>query len=234
MERLDSMEGELKKLRKQVEWAPNATATRLYPVLQLDKLSDTLLPNSFFGGWALQADNLLEVVLTIIHKKPKLVVELGSGQSTLWLARALDYVGSGRLVSLDHNEDYGKATQQRIARHELEHIADVRVAPLADVEIEGETYPWYNRAALTGIKNIDVLMIDGPPAPTHPQARYPALPLLQRLLSDGCDIFLDDAERSREKRTVQSWVEQYSATLLSESAGAHGPKAMAHLRYDGI
>jgi hypothetical protein len=67
-----------------------------------------------------------------------------------------------------------------------------------------ETYPqgykWYSKSTLKGLAKIDLLVIDGPPSSTNPDARYPALAHLIPLLSLKATIVLDDVFREEERK----------------------------------
>ena len=55
-------------------------------------------------GWAASPDLLLVLVDLMITERPSLVVECGSGASTLWLALAMRrFKIDGRIVALDHD-----------------------------------------------------------------------------------------------------------------------------------
>jgi hypothetical protein len=53
-------------------------------VLQLLALIQPRAAMPALGGWAMDARTVLEFAHLLLHKQPKLVVELGSGASTVW------------------------------------------------------------------------------------------------------------------------------------------------------
>jgi len=53
--------------------------------------------------------------------------------------------------------------------------------------------------------HIDILVIDGPPAETQPQSRYPAYPVLRPQMSGTAVILLDDSGREDEREAVRRW-----------------------------
>ena len=106
-------------------------------------------------------------------ERPSLVVECGSGASTLWLALAMRRFGiGGRIIALDHDPVFGGKTRDLLARHGLGDLAEVRDAPLESFSLDGQTYSWYARRAWENLTGIDLLFVDGPPATTGHQARY--------------------------------------------------------------
>lgn len=186
--------------------------------LQLHARFSPRAPMPPSGKWAMDARGLLELVALVQSQDVTTVVELGGGTSTVWLAYALEQTG-GRLVSIDHDSTYGEVTRWNIERHRLGEIADVRIAPLRPWDGEG-TSPWYATDAFSGLSDIDLLLVDGPPASTAPDARYPALPVLLGQLSEGALVVLDDADRSTEKRIVERWLEEFPS--LTRVGGDYG------------
>lgn len=181
---------------------------QLLPIL---KLSATLPPSR---GWAASPDFLLTLSSIVRKSKPKLVVELGSGVSTLVSAKS----GAKRIISLDHSIEFGEATRDMLKEHKVTG-AQIRINELL-------TYPagykWYSPEALIGIKNIDLLVIDGPPSAINPDARYPALEHLLPLLSKRATVILDDADRDDEKKLAQAFADampEHKLTFLRHEKG---------------
>jgi predicted O-methyltransferase YrrM len=157
------------------------------------------------GGWALNPTGLLELLFHIDRIRPKVVLELGSGASSIWIAYALEKFG-GRLVTLDHEVKYADQTRFLISMHELDKVAQVRLAPLRSMSIGGEEFDWYDPAVVEDVNGIDLLLVDGPPGKTGPGARYPALPMLEPKLAANATVILDDVDRSDEQRILERWL----------------------------
>jgi predicted O-methyltransferase YrrM len=161
-------------------------------------------------GWAASPDLLVVLVDLVLTERPSLVVECGSGASTLWLALAMRRFGiRGRIVALDHDPVYGAKTRDLLARHDVRDLAEVRDAPLESFSLDGETYPWYARRAWEDLTGIDLLFVDGPPATTGHQARYPALPLLSGSLSPAATVVLDDLVVPDMQKVLRLWLDAY-------------------------
>jgi predicted O-methyltransferase YrrM len=161
-------------------------------------------------GWAASPDLLMVLVDLVITERPSLVVECGSGASTLWLALAMRrFEIDGRIVALDHDPVFGGKTRDLLARHNVRDLAEVRDAPLENFSLDGETYSWYARQAWEDLKGIDLLFVDGPPATTGHQARYPALPLLSGLLSPAATAVLDDLVVPDMQKVLRLWLDAY-------------------------
>jgi len=160
--------------------------------------------------WAASPDLLVVLVDLVITARPSLVVECGSGASTLWLALALRRFGiDGRIIALEHDPAFGAKTRDLLARHDVGDLAEVRDAPLESFSLDGETYSWYARRAWQDLSGIDLLFVDGPPATTGHQARYPALPLLIGSLSPVATAVLDDLIVPDMQKVLGRWLDAY-------------------------
>ena len=161
-------------------------------------------------GWAASPDLLMVLVDLVITERPSLVVECGSGASTLWLALAIRRFGiGGRIIALDHDPVFGGKTRDLMVRHDVCDLAEVRDAPLESFRLDGETYSWYARRAWEDLTGVDLLFVDGPPATTGPQARYPALPLLNGSLSPVATAVLDDLIVPDMQKVLRLWLDAY-------------------------
>ena len=133
-------------------------------LLPLLKLKAPLPPSR---GWAASPDFLLALAHVTQTIKPKLAVELGSGTSTLVLAKS----GAKKIVSLDHSIEFGNQTREMLLSHGVRGV-DIRIN---DLETYPKGYKWYAKSTIKGLAKIDLLVIDGPPSSTNADARYPAL-----------------------------------------------------------
>ncbi len=161
-------------------------------------------------GWAASPELACTLVDVVRRETPERVLELGSGASTLVMAYALEQVGTGRILALDHERNYADRTVDLLAAHDLQDWAEVRHAPLTDVSLDRRVQPWYDLAPVEEeLSNdhapIDLLVIGGPPRETHAHARYPALPLLYDYLSESAVVVLDDAFREEEQKALTCW-----------------------------
>ena len=156
-------------------------------------------------------DLLSHIVSLIIERRPRFVVELGSGSSTVIIAYALQRFGGGRLLSIDHDAQFAERTRSMLELHGLTEVASVEHRPLTPVRINDADYLWYDIADLEIASTIDMMLIDGPPYHVHPLARYPALPLLSARFSDDVAIVLDDADRPEELRITSLWKKEFTA-----------------------
>jgi len=171
----------------------------------LEPRSVTPLLGGIAKGWAMEPVSLLALVTEVLRRKPALVVECGSGASTIWIGLALAKNGHGRLVSLEHLSAYRQPVDDALEEHGLREIAEVRDAPLTPRNFDGESFQWYSPSAIADLEDIDILIVDGPPGSLGPMARYPALRELQGALRSNALVILDDAAREDEQAVITRW-----------------------------
>lgn len=172
------------------------------------RFNDLKLPMPSTGGFAIDSQALGHLLSLVEERRPKKILELGSGASTIWLGYLCQSFG-GELVTLDHLEGYLDLTRTAVDRHGLHDHVESRLAPLEPVESAGATYNWYSLASLNDLTDIDLVLIDGPPAATGPKARYPALPYIVDLLAPYATVILDDAHRQEEADIVEEWLREF-------------------------
>jgi len=160
-------------------------------------------------GWAISPDFGCLLIAEILARKPRTVLELGSGVSTLLIAYCLEKVGHGRAISFDHDVNFSEKTRDTIRAHQLGNIAEVVHAPLKAVRLNAGNWDWYDTARIDPDIKIDMLVIDGPPGQIQDISRYPALPLLHTYFSDEIIILLDDAARADEKSIIAMWTREF-------------------------
>jgi|GEM_PF-1441679 len=184
--------------------------------------SDSSLPLSFHG-WPISSDIAVLLLSKLEKNQYDLVIEFGSGTSTVLFAKALKKLSSegtskqntkqSRVVTFEHLEKYRDKTLSELQREEVDDCVELVHAPLVDQSVTGSSYKYYScndhleeiSKRLGAGKKIMVL-VDGPPGVTGPHARYPAVPLLlEHLGAHQLDIFLDDYARKEEKEVAAKW-----------------------------
>ena len=157
------------------------------------------------GRYTIDPDFAALLVSTIFEHRPRHVLELGSGISTLVIAYALEAIGGGELTSIDENERYRDTTLAHLRQHGLDRAVRVVLAPLVDQALGDARCRWYDTTKLTDLTQIDLLIVDGPSGRSGPLARRPALPLLWHKLRSEAVVIMDDADRDDERRIVDDW-----------------------------
>jgi len=177
---------------------------------QLQRLVPLSAPMPRAGTWAASEDLLLWLVGIILTQQPALVVDLGSGQSSVWMAAAMREAGiRGRVIAIDHDAHFGAQTGELARLQGVQQWLEVRHAPLVDVTVAGRTSSWYDPRLFDDLHGIELVSVDGPPGQGTVQARWPALPILRDRLAPGARIVLDDMIRQDEKDIAEDWSTRY-------------------------
>lgn len=175
------------------------------------------------GDWAISADFANLLVESIQEHRPRHILELGSGVSTLIMGYCIQSLGVGTVTSLEHDEKWAAATSELVRAHGLDSVAKIQHAPLVPVTLEGRRWRWYDTTTLPPGAAYDMLVVDGPPAVIGPLARYPALPLVITKLTDAAVVLVDDASRPDERETVRRWLvgfKEFTSTNVPTKKGA--------------
>lgn len=175
-------------------------------------------------GWPISPDFALYLIELIDSNDYDLIIEFGSGTSTVVMAKALARTQRKRQgksatvqVAFEHLESYYLQTQSDLENSKPLHDVQLTLAPLITYfATNGSTYSYYNcQAKLAELRKINspaklkiLMVIDGPPGSTGKHARYPAVPLALEYFSDASiDILLDDYARDDEKEIAKLWLE---------------------------
>jgi predicted O-methyltransferase YrrM len=190
------------------------TARRL-EVLQVSMEHQTAVTtlSAFLGGspilwseWAIAPESLCLILYLAQCLNVRKVLELGSGISTLFLAKQMQQCANGIINSFDHELRWAMITNQNLTERGLGSIASVRVAPLVEVQVNGDRRSWYCLPKFPWGTIYDLILVDGPPSSsTDPLARLPALPQLRHVMGENTLLILDDADREWESEVIKCW-----------------------------
>jgi len=164
---------------------------------QLTNLLDFKAAIPATRSWAASPDLLLTISEIVKKNRPGLVVELGSGISTLVAAKS----GARKIISIDNSDAWGAKTVALLKEHKVRGV-DVRIAPLRPYANGSE---WYDLDAIKDLKKIDLLIVDGPPGSKNPEARYPALQQFKDKLSPTAIVVIDDVNREGERKLAEDF-----------------------------
>tara|TARA_B100000700_G_scaffold261081_1_gene296888 strand:- start:5204 stop:7099 length:1896 start_codon:yes stop_codon:yes gene_type:complete len=198
-----------------------------------------------FHGWPISSDIALYLLGQIKERDYDLIIEFGSGTSTQLFAKAMEFKGGQQskttdvpslktsdsaaisvdrsVVTFEHNKKYFEKTQKLLEQKELLSIVNLVHAPLIDIELNGESFLYYDcETELTNIASKFaqhsakiLVLVDGPPGSTGPLARLPALSkLLNALGHHQLDIILDDSNRAEEKTIIAKWKETLESRFV--------------------
>lgn len=167
------------------------------------------------GTWAIEPD-FARLVVSAIRRPAKTIVELGSGTTTLLIARQLEQRGEGRLYSVEHDADFAAETQAVLEADGTASRVQLIVAPLRRQQFGPEHLDWYDADVVRDAvpARIDSLIVDGPPS-TALWARWPAMSVLFDSLSPEGVVLLDDGRRRAETETAMRWSDEHPTVALS-------------------
>jgi hypothetical protein len=173
------------------------------------------LPGGFlpWSSFAMRPAAIVGVLSDIAMFERRVVVECGSGNSTVYVARLLAQRGEGHVTTLDHDEHWARMTAATLEREALTRWATVVHAPLR--------HGWYDTQLVPDVSGIDLLVVDGPPSgrADNLQARSPALDHFAARLARDATIVLDDARRRGERQTLARWTARHNRTFQHERGG---------------
>lgn len=185
-------------------------------------------------SWPISPDFALYLIELIEFNDYDLIIEFGSGLSTVILAKAITRKAihhQGKkpvdFVSFDHLEHYYKQTRTQLEHAGLTNAVQLVLAPLQDWRaLDGSTQPYYTcQSTLAALRKKHavadqriLVIVDGPPAATGKHARYPAGPLiLEHFANAHIDLLLDDYIRDDEKEIAQRWQDDIAAAGFSQT-----------------
>lgn len=196
-------------LRDELEASGRSVRTDSYPQLEaftdLRQLFQPLAPLPALGEASPPPDLMRAIVGQIAAHEPKVIVECGSGASTVWLGYAAKKYGAARVVSLEHDEHLARETRAQLQVHDLLDVVEVRHAPLESWALAGESWAWYSPAALSDLADIGLVLVDGPLPETH----YPAAKLLLPRCADEASFILCDTDQNRVRQAAHRWLAEF-------------------------
>jgi predicted O-methyltransferase YrrM len=176
-------------------------------------LNDVFFP---FRGWAMEPEALVSILSFIQSNHCRVVVECGSGVSTILIGSLLKQQQTGHLYSLEEDEAWHRSISTVLAERNLEEFVTLACAPLRQSSNLGARAMWYayDQAGtiLDSVDHIDLLIVDGPKS--APDAtRFPALPFFASLLDERSLVILDDARRSHEQMVLAKWQQDFDLQI---------------------
>lgn len=177
----------------------------------------------FLGDWSIDPFLAKFLINEISVKKPRFILELGGGSSTVLISQALKNIGhiDYTHIAVDHSAEYAQYTDDLLKRAGVDDMVEVLTCPLT--YIESEKKEWYgNLLERLPNKQIDLLLVDGPPGTGQKNARSPAVPLLINHLAPGALIILDDSNRPDEIEIQKDWGETLPISSIEHIHRGHG------------
>jgi hypothetical protein len=170
------------------------------------------------GGWRIRTETAHALGHLFAQANPSLVLEFGSGVSTVVFAALAAASGPDvRVVSIDEHARYAERTRTLLRRFQLSAFACVITAPVRAAALPGWRGYTYALAAqqpaalelaraMHGAK-ADLVFIDGPASlrPWRRDCRFGTLLQARRWCGADTLFIADDAARSRDLAILRRW-----------------------------
>jgi hypothetical protein len=173
-----------------------------------DPALSQMLRGTELGVWALGPRSLDRILELVGRLRPKVILEFGSGISTVALALAISRgeQPDRRVISLEQDEAHGETTQRMLRDHGLDGFATVVVTPLVSEMVEGRLSTTYavsqELRSAVGADRPDLIVVDGPAAEAG--GRFATIPVAHQF-TDSAYFVLDDALRDSELAAAAEW-----------------------------
>ena len=171
----------------------------------------TDLPYLPFNGGALRPVCIAYILNEIIINQRKMVLEFGSGLSTVLMARLIKKNNLDvKIVTVEHNKEWSKIIEGYLTNEDLTQYVKIIQADLKEMETPLGKVNWYDYATvLKGVQDqkFDLITVDGPPANGRKirYSRYPAFINMTDFFKEDFCLILDDANRKGEQKIIQSF-----------------------------
>lgn len=210
--RLDEQDVLLREVRKSVGRGPGSLAAKIRhdtirdvsALLFLHSVTPPEAPGVPLTNYSALPETA-ELLRDRVSRLPDgaLVVEVGSGATTLWMALAIAANERRvRIVSLESSAEWCEVTRSALARNGVAHLVDLRCVSLST---DSDGVVWYDSDGWIDLDGIDLLFVNGPPGSTAPDARLPVVERLGPRMDPRGHVVVDDVNRPDEKRMVSAW-----------------------------
>lgn len=187
---------------------------------QLLKMFDN---NIFFPitTWSISPKEVLHICNDIIINNRENIIEFGTGFSTICIAQLLKINNLNvNFYSIESSEEWADKVLINLKKLNLDKYVKIIVSPIDTVTTEFAIHnqtKWYDvdvlNLKLKDIKEIDLIIVDGPYGGITPFARYSAVPYLKEKIHDNFTVFLDDFSRNTEREIGNVWAKILNGNL---------------------
>ena len=159
----------------------------------------------------------LERYFEYLEKSALVVVELGSGASTVFLLKVLARLEKHlAFFSFEGDKNWADDTLRLIKQYSCDlSPGSLRYIPYVDCG----NYKWFDAYKIKdalGDRKIDILIVNSPPG-VFPYSREPALTYLWQHLAADSTIILHDTKRLEEKDIAKRWSNFFYKTRVYNS-----------------
>jgi len=182
-----------------------------------------------YHNWPISPDIALFMAQKIEQENYDLILEFGSGTSTVLFANISKQKKHAdtkdvKIISLEHSEEYWNKTKKLLRAYKLEKFAKVKYCPLEEYTYLDQLFQYYDCQNI--FKKLQkknryeklLVLVDGPPASIGELSRFPAiLYLLEFFPNKEIHIVLDDFSRKDEQDTLEKWEKIFDSKMIKYS-----------------
>lgn len=215
-----------KELRSALRYSSSNTVRQIENFISVDRfLNEGRKPLSFHD-WPISPDIALYLLNKLLEEEFDLIIELGSGTSTVLISKTLQQLKrtKTKFYSFEHNEKYKAKTLKSLSEVGEEYFNVVH-APLSMIEIDNCDYHYYSipDEIFSYLNSLKInkyfkamILVDGPPGGLNALARLPALYVFSDIIKNSnSTVVIDDANRIDEKKILDIWKEELKSEGVS-------------------
>lgn len=177
------------------------------------------------SSWAIGEDAFAEVVSTFSSIQPKVILEFGSGVSTVRLA--LEFPET-KIFSVEGDPQFSQQTRQLLAEAKVDDRVVVIESRISWRFVGCSLCCSYEDIDLPSL--VDAVLIDGPPRRFHRGREAVLFSILSKIRTGGI-IILDDYNRADERRAVKVCHSAYPSSLTTRTVNkGHGLCVLTKIR----
>lgn len=196
------------------DWFGRLARCRVIRPASSHPISTILAHDEWKTSFSISDHTLLWLWQFLAKHRPKRILELGSGMSTLVFAKYIELCTDTvrpRFVSIDHDAEWLGITATRVEELRLVSyvsLQQVSVQPLiTDGPFHGRPSYGLNCDVLENyLGSPDLIFIDGPPSTIGRSATFPAI---FPMLKGSSNVLVDDASRTAETEMMAEWVKHF-------------------------
>lgn len=171
--------------------------------LQAIEILKEFYPKNYFPvtGFSLGFQEIQHIINDIAYFNPKIILEFGSGISTIIISNYLKANNSNSIIfSIDNNQGWQEAVKKEIHGNDNTTFF---CFPVEDAELtfREEKVKWYQIPSdhfLNSVNEFELVIVDGPYGRISRFARFGFIPFLTGKLAKDAVLFIDDTHRPDE------------------------------------
>ena len=128
----------------------------------------------------------------------------------------------GNLVSIEHDVEYADVKRREVMNAGLADVVDIRVLTIKENDHTPFGHPWYDMCGIEDLREIDLVLVDGPPQSFGKEVRYPGIAVMRERLAPTGQIICDDTKRRGESNIKSALLERFDDILIKDVPMSRG------------